>query len=450
MGDSLQQCPSSDSASDSRPPFVDETVHVRSGKLFVYFLVSYSNFVIFSGRRSHGTGIVNWNAYQMLVLEDSVLARADGFTNRGRGHAWGHFVKHSDMVSTLPQQLAAKKLDGVSNLTTTLPYFTQGPRLWNIHHDYVSKFVDIVYGKDDDTLFQRDKALRRFWHHLNSMGRHIDPCICDMDSELFFEKDVWPNFETTRTCEGLLDHETFKMENRTNPGYRRELWCKHTLPTERSKALYSWLESECTNSTKCTQVSYDAVHLRPDMGLPELTRENLVNLITRFVWEVSAGHEMMADNVSWKDLCTLLGELCISHIGFSSRMLQLQLPFITDPYYGGVRRPKEYNETEQPKTDVSTYIFGTVISALTTIRSMPLLSDWSGLLVSWVDNKADWRRLSDKDRVERKKELVKLHLEYKSNLILNANDFLQETLKRPQNQWSPFLNPAVQAASIAV
>ena len=100
--------------------------------------------------------------------------------------------------------------------------------------------------------------------------------------------------------------------------------------------------------------------------------------------------------------------------------------------------------------DVSTYIFGTVISALTTIRSMPLLADWSGLLVSWVDNKADWRRLSDEDREKRKANVTKMHLDYKAKLISNANRFLKETLKRPQNQWSPFLNPSVQAASIAV
>ena len=100
--------------------------------------------------------------------------------------------------------------------------------------------------------------------------------------------------------------------------------------------------------------------------------------------------------------------------------------------------------------DVSTWVFGTVISTLTTIRSMPLLADWSDLLESWVDNESDWRKLSDADRAERKKAVKDLHFEYKKALILNANDFLKESLKRPQNQWSPFLNPAVQAGSIAV
>lgn len=130
-----------------------------------------------------------------------------------------------------------------------------------------------------------------------------------------------------------------------------------------------------------------------------------------------------------------------------------QIPFIVDPYYGGVRRNKEYvfdKITKQPMVDVSTWVFGTVISCLTTIRSMPLLADWSDLLESWVDNESDWRKLSDADRAKRKKAVKYLHFEYKKALILNANNFLKESLKRHPNERSPFLNPAVQAGSIAV
>ena len=112
---------------------------------------------------------------------------------------------------------------------------------------------------------------------------------------------------------------------------------------------------------------------------------------------------------------------------------------------------REYiDESKQPMADVSTWVYGTIISALTTIRSVPLMADWSGLLLSWVDNQADWRRLSDEDRAERKEILSKMHFDYKSKLIKNANLFLKESLQRPKNQWSNFLNPAVQAASIAV
>lgn len=100
--------------------------------------------------------------------------------------------------------------------------------------------------------------------------------------------------------------------------------------------------------------------------------------------------------------------------------------------------------------DVSTWVFGVVIATLTTIRSMPLLSDWSGLLESWVYNEDDLIKFSNKDREERKRIVNQLHLEYKTALVENANSFLKETLQRPQNQWSPFLNPSVQACSIAV
>lgn len=162
----------------------------------------------------HGTGKVNWVAYQMLVLPDSVLHRADGFTNQARSYSFGHFGKHSDIVSTFPEILKAKDLAGISKLTKTLSLFT--------------------------------------------------------------------------------------------------------------------------------------------------------------------------------------------------------------------------------------------IAALTTIRSAPILSDWSGLLESWVDKKADLRRLSDSERDSRKRKVRQLHLEYKYNLIQNANKFLKELLRRDENERCPFLNPAVQATWIAV
>lgn len=244
---------------------------------------------------AHGTGIVNWNAYQMLVVDDSMLARANGLTNLARGYSWGHLVKHSDMVSTLPQILEAKGLENTSNLTTTLPYFVQGKRLWDIHHEYVEKFVNLIFESDND--LKEDEALQRFWHHINTNGRHIDPCICDMDAEIFFKEDQWPAFESTRTCAGQLDHAGFRTDD-TDPEHRRASWCKQALPTERSRALHSWLETDCEKQAICEQVSFRVEHLRVNMGLPELSRENLINLITRFIYEVTAGHELVADNVS--------------------------------------------------------------------------------------------------------------------------------------------------------
>lgn len=243
---------------------------------------------------THGTGAVNWQAYQMLLLEDSILARADGFTNHGRSHSWGTWVKHSNLAATVPDLLAAKKLP--PKLSKDLVYFSQGRALWDMHYDYVDKFVTLVYG-DGESEILKDDDLQRFWHHINSGGRRLCPCVCDMDSAMFFTQDKWPGFETTRTCEGLLNHAGFEMDE-SNMVQRRDSWCKKTLPQERSKALYSWLEADCEKADSCTEVYYELEHLRPNMGLPELSRKSLVNLITRFIYEVTTGHEMAADNVS--------------------------------------------------------------------------------------------------------------------------------------------------------
>ena len=149
----------------------------------------------------------------------------------------------------------------------------------------------------DESAISEDDDLKRFWHHINSGGRRLCPCVCSMDSTMFFTKDKWPAFESTRTCEGLLNHAGFETEQ-TNMVARREAWCKKTLPQERTKALYSWLESDCEKTDSCEEVWYKVEHMRHDMGLPELTRQSLVNLITRFIYEVTIGHEMAADNVS--------------------------------------------------------------------------------------------------------------------------------------------------------
>jgi hypothetical protein len=99
--------------------------------------------------------------------------------------------------------------------------------------------------------------------------------------------------------------------------------------------------------------------------------------------------------------------------------------------------------------DFATYIYGNVIAAATTIRSMPLLADWSELLVHWVDEYKvkEW---SDDKRKKLKKEIRMIHLQYKADLVHLSNELMKETLKRPKNEWAPYLNPATQASSIAV
>jgi endonuclease I len=123
---------------------------------------------------------------------------------------------------------------------------------------------------------------------------------------------------------------------------------------------------------------------------------------------------------------------------------------MADPSYGGVRISKNITATDNEiLVDFATYIYGNVIAAATTIRSMPLLADWSELLVHWVDEYKvkEW---SDDKRKKLKKEIRMIHLQYKADLVHLSNELMKETLKRPKNEWAPYLNPATQASSIAV
>uniref|UniRef100_A0A7S0FFQ7 Lipoxygenase domain-containing protein n=1 Tax=Minutocellus polymorphus TaxID=265543 RepID=A0A7S0FFQ7_9STRA len=161
------------------------------------------------------------------------------------------------------------------------------------------------------------------------------------------------------------------------------------------------------------------------MGLPKLDRfferRTLVDVLTKFIFEVTLGHEMAADNV----------------------------PYMVDPAWGNVRLPKDPEGNLPLTVDFATYIFGTVISSITTIRSMPLLSDWSELLIHWVDEYKikEW---NDNQRAELKKQIKKIHFSYKSDLVVLSHDLVKESQNIPQNRWAPPLNPATQACSIAV
>jgi hypothetical protein len=366
---------------------------------------------------ARATGQVNWVAYQMLLLDNSILHRASGLARRARGYCFGHIQKLLNFTKTLPMVLEEKKLDGMSNLTKDIPLFTDGMRLWNVHRNFTEGYINLLY-PDDKSLFS-DPDLYRFWHHINTLGRHTDPCVCGMHDDAFYKSDSWPAFEQTRTCRGLLDHQRFLTG--ADEAQRRQKWCKRH-PIENLRALHSWLEDDCKADAKCRNVSppglsYDFYHMRANMGLPALNRQVLINVITMFINEATVGHEMAADNI----------------------------PFMVDPEYGGVRMPRQGPDGKRPlMVDVSTYVFGTVISALTTIRSNPLLSDWSNLLVHWIDN-------VDHDKaVPSKKEIRKLHLKYKTDLIKLSNDFLKGALSMPKNRWAPYLNPATQASSVAV
>lgn len=118
-----------------------------------------------------------------------------------------------------------------------------------------------------------------------------------MDDSVFFESGSWPSFEEDRTCSGLLDHQKFLM-GEEDEVLRRQKWCKrHTI--ERTRALYHWLEDDCEADPNCPGISYEFHHMRNSMNLPPMDRKILIDVLTRFMFEVTVGHEMVADNIPY-------------------------------------------------------------------------------------------------------------------------------------------------------
>ena len=177
-----------------------------------------------------------------------------------------------------------------------LPYYSQGVRVYDAHKDFVEKFIAIIYPTDEDML--KDDAVDRFWNHVNAYGRHLDPCVCDMNSEQFFDDNgQWPAFEKTRTCQGLMDFSKFCVEK--NIITRRCEWCNQVETFDRIKFLRAQLEHDCCADDKeCKEVMFALEIMRPNMGLKPLkTRAQLIDFLTTFMGEVSAGHSFNSDNI---------------------------------------------------------------------------------------------------------------------------------------------------------
>ena len=196
-------------------------------------------------------------------------------------------------------------------------------------------------------------------------------------------------------------------------GVLKTEWCSAGGRKERLIGLEDEDEDEC--------LSYGAHFIRSDMGLPStIDRSTLVDILTKFIYEVTLGHEMAADNI----------------------------PYMADPSYGGVRISKNITTRGgEILVDFATYIYGNVVAAATTIRSMPLLADWSELLVHWVDKYKE-KEWGDEKRKDLKKKIRMIHLQYKADLVHLSNELMKQTLKRPKNEWAPYLNPATQASSV--
>jgi len=363
----------------------------------------------------HGVQLVNSAAYQMLVRDHSVLTHASGFTSEGVIATFLTLQQGFNYSESLPEYFSKTKLDNV--LEEELPLHSQGLRLYKVHRKWVSRYLELLYPTDEELL--ADEAIHRFWSHVDTYGRHLDPCVCSMPSTIDFEDNAqWPGFESFRTCEGLLDRNEFKMGKEFVP--RREAWCKQRARV-RLKSLREWIESDCEQSDTCTRISYSFFQMRDNMAMGQLkNRDQLIDFLATFIWDVTAGHAFNSDNVS----------------------------YLADPEYSGVRM-REYDENGNLplRTDIGTYIFGTSIASLTTVRCPPLMSDWSHIYRDYV---FDQKNLRVDKKVELSKKFKEIHLDYKHELLNLASVFIDEAAYDGGNKVSHVLNPMVQASSVSV
>ena len=275
---------------------------------------------------------VNSAAYNMLVQKRCILEHASGMTSKGVLGTLHHVYSVMDFSESIPELLASHGLDEIID-TSKLPMWGQGIRLYNVHREFAENFLSLVYKSDEDML--KDDSLIRFWYHVNTYGRNTDPCVCGMDSDIFFDNkdNKWPASEPYRTCEEILDSVNYEVGR--NMITRRRQWCTQADPFDRIKALRALLEKECAEREEPCELNYEIHVMRNDMGMKPLrTIPQLVDFLATAMWHVSAGHNQNGDNI----------------------------PYLVDPDYAGTRL-REYDENGNLPTriDLATYVFGTTI-----------------------------------------------------------------------------------------
>ena len=278
-------------------------------------------------------------------------------------------------------------------------------RLHAIQLQFVSSFILLTSFSTPSSFF--------------SFGRHLDPCVCGLSSDLFFDAKTWPAFETTHTCTQLLDLVSF--QSGVHDVARRREWCAEE-PFTRVKAMRKLLEKDCEQIPTCGHLPYSIYHMRADMGLPQLeTRDQLIDYIATVIWWVTAGHSINSDNI----------------------------PYFPDPDFAGVRM-RQYGPGENEmmnRMDLGAYILGNTISSLTSLRAPPLLADWTPLYSHYATKQS---HLSGDQRKGLLESLNQIHRNYKFKLLDLSTEILAENLKRPANQRWNALIPATHASSASV
>lgn len=147
----------------------------------------------------------------MLIRRHSVLTHEASLTAEGLAKSFHVIYAQLNYSETIPDMLDSHDVDHILD-TSKLPLWSQGRRLYNAHRKFVGDFVSFLYPTDEDML--KDDAVVRFWHHVNTQGRHTDPCVCGMDSDLFFDDsgENWPAFETKHTVKNCLIRQNFTRD----------------------------------------------------------------------------------------------------------------------------------------------------------------------------------------------------------------------------------------------
>jgi hypothetical protein len=165
----------------------------------------------------------------------------------------------------------------------------------------------------------------------------------------------------------------------------------------------------CHGTHPVPPVQFFICSLKPDMEMGVLrSKSQFVDFLATFIWHVTAGHKLNSDNVSSTlklDRASRTIYLCgvgfphIQHIAFDSLSLSLslththiyhQIHAFSDPEYSGVRMPRVGPDGDLPRiNEVGSYIFGSAVGLLTSVRCPPLMADWMPLYSHLVDKQAD-------------------------------------------------------------
>jgi len=357
----------------------------------------------------------NSAAFNMLIREHGVLTHGSPFTTDGAILSLLTFWPHLDFNQTIPEWLEASNMKSVMD-TDKIPLYNQGKRLYALHRKFVEKYVNHWYPSDADLL--NDRSVIRFWHHVNTYGRHLDPCVCGLPSEYFFDEGVWPSFETKRTCKQFLDLNGFKSGS--NEVTRRRDWCTTKDGYEKTTALYKMNQVICESNPECSRLFWDQNILKPDMGLTELrSKAQFIDFVATAIWHITAGHTINSDNVH----------------SFS------------DASYSGTRMVPDINGEPPRILDVGSYVMGTTIGSLTSVRNTPLMADWMPLYSHMISMQ---NYMTSAEKEENLKAMEAIHHEYKFALLDMAIAFFDESSSLSHNQQWAAMNPAAHASSVAV